>query len=505
VAELNLDQVATPLENAISNGTFSVLCQENGFEPFSVLTTFFAESLVNDRFIVDCIIHILSPMTVADFDTVVEPHRTLKYFFASSIAEVVRLSSPAQVSIDAIKNDTSTVSDTGDAESQSYRRRRLGNTNAIKVFLRIDLGTTESYFEEQFKVAPRSARSSVSYLQYLQVAERNTGKACEPGYMGHDCTERTCAYGLSVYSSLFLELDNLHVPGFHTINGPEWTRAQHTYSECSDAGVCNRKTAQCECYKTYWGKACSRVRCPQDCSGHGRCLPSSFVDGRRPSSTDVLPFSSKDWDRFKRHTCHCDRGWEGIACSQKICPRGDYVMTVHPDFDVELSGCDVQEIVFANFSLGDFFALSFENFERDKKTTRPVEFTGNATAMALAIKIALEELPNEVIPEVTTLGVENGTLSDLQVHVVFTDPRNTGLQPLLQCVTTSPGELCLAGMRPMMLPTEGTCSVQHVLSSEVLNENLECGGRGHCDRAKGVCECNVGTYGEACEMTTDYL
>ena len=50
VAELNLDQVATPLENAISNGTFSVLCQENGFEPFSVLTTFFAESLVNDQY-----------------------------------------------------------------------------------------------------------------------------------------------------------------------------------------------------------------------------------------------------------------------------------------------------------------------------------------------------------------------------------------------------------------------------------------------------------------------
>lgn len=248
------------------------------------------------------------------------------------------------------------------------------------------------------------------------------------------------------------------------------------------------------------------MRCPENCNGHGRCLPSSFVDGEQPATGDPIALSSKDWDRYKHHVCHCDRGWEGLACTEKICPYGDLVMTVHPDHEVELSGCDVQEVAFTNFSIGDYFFLTFRNFERDRKTTDPIEFSGNATALARAVKMALEKMPNEVIPEVTTFGVEEGnSTNDVSIHVVFSDPRNTGLQMLLECATIAHDGFCSAGMRPMALPSNGVCHARHLLDEAVLNENIECGGRGHCDRQTGVCACNIGTYGEACEMITDFV
>lgn len=505
VATVNLDHVATVLETAIANGNFTALCVSKGFDTFDVVTTFFTEALVSDRFIVEGIIHLLSPLTPETFSNYLEPHRNYRNFFADVLAQLLDLTSSNQIVIDSIQNDTSAVADTGDAEFRNYRRRLAGR-NSIKVLFRIDLGSVGSFFEENFRVTPKSARSSVSYLQYLQFAERNTGKACEAGYMGHDCTQRTCAYGLSIYSSMFVELDRLHVPGFHNLNGPESTGAEHTYSECSDAGECNRLTGECECYPPFTGKACRRSGCPEDCNGNGQCLPSSFADGVRPSAVDVIGLSTQHWDKYKQHKCVCDRGWEGLTCSKKICPRGDYVMTILPNFEEELSGCDVQEIVFENFTVGEMFTLSFENFERDSKKTHPIEFSGNASGMARAIKLALQALPNEILPSVTVLA-GNLSNSDVRVRVVFSDPHNSGLQNLLECNTVAPSGFCSAGMQPMMLPGTGKsgCLVQHLLAVDELNENIECGGRGHCDRNKGICMCNVGTYGEACEMTTDYL
>ena len=512
-AELDLDSVATALETGIADGSFLALCMSKGFSNFTVITTFLTESLVNDRFFVDGTIHLVGSLAPADFDQFVEPHRNYRFVFKEAVAELLELASSSQVAIDGIFNDTSAVTDTGAAEFRHYRQ--LANMWTIKIFFRVDLGTVGTFFEHHFQVAPKSARSSVSYLQYLQSSERNTGKACGAGYMGHDCTQRICAYGLSVYSSMFVELDRLHVPGFRQLelSGAEFGGAEHTYSECSDAGECDRQTGECACFSPFNGKACRRIQCPKGCSGHGRCLPSTLVDSGTMYDEDPFTFSTQNWDRYKQHVCACDRGWEGHACARKICPRGDYVMTVLPDHEEELSGCDVQDIAFEGFQAGDAFVLIFENYERDRKMTHPIEYTANASRLADAVKMALEDLPNDLIPSVTTTTVQENTSavgggtssSNATVRVVFSDPHNSGMQLLLECSTTTADTYCQAGMQPMMPPTNGTCSASHVLAESELNENLECGGRGHCDRATGVCVCNMGTYGEACGHTTDYL
>ena len=56
---------------------------------------------------------------------------------------------------------------------------------------------------------------------------------------------------------------------------PTAAKVAHALAECSNMGTCNRVTGRCECFPGFEGDACERIRCPNDCSGHGQCIKMS--------------------------------------------------------------------------------------------------------------------------------------------------------------------------------------------------------------------------------------
>lgn len=71
-------------------------------------------------------------------------------------------------------------------------------------------------------------------------------------WTGADCSMLSCPRGVS----------------WTTVSG---ATTHEKSAECSDAGICDRSTGQCECFEKYTGSACQRTKCINGCSGHGVC------------------------------------------------------------------------------------------------------------------------------------------------------------------------------------------------------------------------------------------
>lgn len=116
---------------------------------------------------------------------------------------------------------------------------------------------------------------------------------CDPGWgaltditimRSPDCSWRTCPAG-KAWGSI-----------------PTKREISHSLAECSGRGKCNRESGQCECEIGYTGGACQRKACPNNCSGHGRCVSMknmARLSNAQPlsantyySSLEVLNFSA---------------------------------------------------------------------------------------------------------------------------------------------------------------------------------------------------------------------
>jgi len=160
--------------------------------------------------------------------------------------------------------------------------------------------------------------------------------SCYQNWQGPDCSQRTCTYSLAWAD---------------TADG---TNQAHYYAECSNKGVCDRKTGECKCFDGYEGKGCRRSTCPEGCSGHGTCeyideLAVDFEDRRTGPGFKKLDTTSDTalsnavvdsdntrkingylyqlWDAQKIQGCKCDLGYSGPDCSGRIAPKGDDALT----------------------------------------------------------------------------------------------------------------------------------------------------------------------------------
>merc|ERR1711912_182739 len=319
------------------------------------------------------------------------------------------------------------------------------------------------------------------------------------------------------------------------------------YTECSSRGTCDYATGECKCFDGFEGRGCRRTTCPNDCSGHGRCLDNYDIN-----PTQYMSFNYPNdqmFDQKRTQQCKCDRGYTGYDCNSRVCPFGD-----DPTSDCgENSAGDVQ-LVATQSTAGakSYFTLTFIDMFGGKFTTRPIEDKAASCVYAAGqfvpcpeIQYALMDLPNFAIPEVevdiigeTVAGGKTTRLFTVQ----FTDPSNSGKQNTLECnIVHDPN---VDGAQPKYKPTD-LCKVYNVGGPEWFDEsgvaqelNLQedgfpaayakllkdnvlgtankanaattyedfqpCSSKGDCDAATGTCTCNSGHYGEACEKQSTY-
>jgi hypothetical protein len=201
------------------------------------------------------------------------------------------------------------------------------------------------------------------------------------------------------------------------------------------------------------------------------------------------------WDGEKTQVCVCDPGYEGISCKKRSCPVGNDPMTAYNSAGT-LEVSEIQQIAITDgAALTGTFYLSFENYLGEQYDTWVMDTT---TVTALSIKEALEGLPNQVIPsvEVNIQGTHSGT--DRTFRVTFTDKANTGNLANIAGVITG---CTLSGCQPRYAGS-ATTTITTTEIQEGTSENAECANRGACDYDKGLCVCNTGFRGRACESQT---
>jgi hypothetical protein len=177
------------------------------------------------------------------------------------------------------------------------------------------------------------------------------------------------------------------------------SQSAHDYAECSNAGVCNRETGECDCYEGFEGVACHRMKCPGNpqCSGNGVCQSLRQMAKKDRNSQYNL------WDKDLMRGCVCDRGFHGGDCSMRMCKYGldplylDDVSTVqYPFFFFAIMTTSSTYDIKDGYPSGNAgkFSLKIYDVHGNPYYTRSI----STPATCSDIIQALEELPNKVVP-----------------------------------------------------------------------------------------------------------
>ena len=197
---------------------------------------------------------------------------------------------------------------------------------------------------------------------------------CFAGWMGADCSLRSCpwSYAWTDYAST--------------------DDTAHAKAECSNRGLCDRATGNCECMDGFTGRACEHMACDFNCYYHGECLSM-----RRFSSTqyndESEQFAYKSvWDADKIYGCVCDSPYTAtFNCGLRECPSGDDPLTINQINEVQILVC---------MATSGKFVLLYQG-----KSTGDIHKRMKIDQFSAALE------QNEAINAVSvTFSVENGTI-----------------------------------------------------------------------------------------------
>jgi hypothetical protein len=323
-----------------------------------------------------------------------------------------------------------------------------------------------------------------------------------------DCSERVCPFELA------------------WIDTPNKKGAFHKYAECAGRGICNRETGDCQCFDGYEGKGCQRTSCPNDCSGHGTCeyiqdmaYDSSWDDQRlNMPGLGEKQFAYSLWDKMKIRGCVCDATYGDSDCSKRMCPFGTDILDTRDNLLLSTK-YQVQQITFIPSPTsptntpdttwgglnGKTFALSFKSRLNETFTTIPIVFDkNNIPDLVNDVQLALLNLPNRVIDGVTVAAGKIGdSFGMVRMNITFTGNNVQGPQHLLVVEDYE----CAAGCTPKITGLNLQTRYGAVLSNNTETRladfnSYECGRRGKCDYATGLCSCFTGYTGDNCNTLT---
>jgi hypothetical protein len=313
--------------------------------------------------------------------------------------------------------------------------------------------------------------------------------SCYQNYQGNDCSERTCYFGIAHVDSPKgdLNADGLvSGPLTTVVTGSEvypWGTTEqypnananegHFYMECSNKGICDRKSGTCDCFDGYTGTACARAACPNDCSGHGTCesikelaeMRSFDTNAHHASATRAAnsnngqdynaaieeSYSYDLWDSDKTMGCKCDPVYYGADCSLKKCKYGVDPLfydntdgTIHQTTVVHLGSVSgsADAATDAKAAIGGTFKLVFYDVFGEKYVTSAIS-AAVATVTPLLVQRALEALPNGVIStqntDVTSLPGAAAAVAMQGGHSVAATPNAATLLAVTASLTKAGG------------------------------------------------------------------
>ena len=210
----------------------------------------------------------------------------------------------------------------------------------------------------------------------------------------------------------------------------------HDYMECSNKGLCDRGSGQCECLPGYDGAACQRASCPSNanshtpgsgtegsntnfkvyngksaflgagrlsitqtnqCSGHGTCMTIEQLSYLDYNNVYDL------WDKDITMWCKCDPGYTGADCSRKLCAVGvDPLYT--DDTTAQVTHTTVRFEASDADALSGKYAIKFWDILGEDYITGSIPISGTGEIDGKehcdSVKEALTSLPNQVVPTI---------------------------------------------------------------------------------------------------------
>ena len=294
--------------------------------------------------------------------------------------------------------------------------------------------------------------------------------SCSKGYTSGDCSIRECPKGRSWFSY------------------PSSSEKAHdALVECSDGGVCDVTTGECVCGTLFTGAACDKMACPggstTPCNNQGKCLTMAELAQVAEDNGDATsytygadPNNAHTWDAHRVMGCHCDEGYTGYDCSERVCPSGDDPATYDDEKEVQVLSC---------VASSGSFTLTF----RQQETA---DIAYNSTAAQL--KSSLEALTT-----IGTVSVSFSNATTLCASSVFssnpvsvTFENTPGDLPALTASTTSLLDITSdSGKGTVDIATDGS-TIGTLTSVTGTTENVYCSNHGLCERSTGLCTCFSG-------------